>query len=116
MVSVDVTCVPFTTRVGGLNEHSGGIVTKGVIDAHDSVTPGVPAGLLYPLIGLIVTVPSPPLPAGTLLGATAFSTDMVNCGVTASTVRFRVSGAGCVPLDAVPVLVTVYPTVDVSPL
>jgi hypothetical protein len=115
IVRVDVTGVPVTTTVAGLNEHTGGIVTKGVIVAHDSVTPGVPGGLLYPLIGLRVMVPSPPLPAGTLLGTTAFSTAMVNCGVTARTVRVRASGAGCVPLDAVPVIVMVYPTVDVSP-
>jgi len=103
MVSVDVIGVPFTGIVVGLNEHTGGIVTRGVIVAHDSVTP---TELLYPLIGLMVMVPSPELPAGTLVGTTAFSTEIVNCGVTASTVRFRVSGAGCVPLDAVPVIVT----------
>src|SRR6266567_1238361 len=101
---VEETGVPVTTTVGGLNEHTGGIVTKGVIEAQESVTPGVPAGLLYPLIGLMVMVPSPPLPAGTLFGTTAFSTARVNCGVTASTVRVS-GGVVCVPVDAVPVIV-----------
>ena len=64
IVNVDVTTVPFTTNVGGLNEHTGGIVTNGVIVAQESVTPGEP--LMYPLIGLMVIVPSAPLPAGTL--------------------------------------------------
>ena len=76
IVNVDVTTVPFTTKVGGLNEHTGGIVTNGVIVAQESVTPGEP--LMYPLIGLMVIVPSAPLPAGTLLGTTAFSTVSVN--------------------------------------
>jgi hypothetical protein len=73
--------------------------------AQDNVTPPL-VGLLYPLMGLMVTVPSPPLPAGTLLGTTAFVTVMVNCGVTASTVR--VSGwvdAVCEVEGAVPVMV-----------
>jgi hypothetical protein len=100
---VDVAGVPFTGTVGRLNEHTGGIVTSGVIEAHDNVTPVV---LIYPLIGLMVTIPSPPLPAGTLVGATALCTVMVNCGVTANTVK--VSGAAVwVPVDAVPVIVMV---------
>ena len=107
IVMVEGIGVPLTTTVGGLNEHTGGIVTKGVIEAQESVTPGEPGGLLYPLIGLMVMIPSPPLPAGTLFGVTAFSTAMVNCGVTASTIRVRLRGAGCIPLDAVPVIVTV---------
>src|SRR5258708_26118245 len=92
----------FTPTVGGLNEHTGGIVTSGVIEAHDNVT-SVPT---YPLIGLRVTTPWPPLPAGTVVGATVFSTVMVNCGVTASTVKVR-GGAVCVPVDAVPLIVMV---------
>ena len=39
------------------------------------------------LIGLIVMIPSPPLPAGTLVGSMVLFTVMVNPGVTASTVR-----------------------------
>lgn len=51
---------------GGENEQIGGIVTSGVIDAHVSVTFPV-----YPLAGFTLTTPSAPLPATTLLGATA---------------------------------------------
>lgn len=91
----------FAPTVGGLNEHTGGIVTSGLIDAHDNVT-SVPA---YPLIGLRVTSPWPPLPAGTEVGATGLDTVIENCGVTASTVN--ASGAAvCVPVDAVPLIVT----------
>ncbi len=46
MVRVEVATAPFTTTGFLSNEHTGGIVTKGVIVLHDSVTPGVPAGLL----------------------------------------------------------------------
>jgi hypothetical protein len=93
MVIVDVTGVPFTGKLvrpeGYENEHTGGIVTNGVTVEHDNVTPPVgKPGLLYPLMGLIWTTPSPPLPALTLLGDTAFVTVMVNCGVTDNTVRF----------------------------
>ena len=87
-----------------MKEHTGGIVTSGLIDAHDSVTP--PAPLLYPLIGLTLMVPWPPLPAGTLLGETGVAIVMVNCGDTASTVRFLESGI--VVLGEVPVTVMVY--------
>jgi hypothetical protein len=89
------------------NEHTGGMVTSGVMVAHDKVTPPVgKPGLLYPLIGLTWMMPWPPLPALTLLGDTAFCTVMVNCGVTDKTVRF----SGCVvrtcPVEAaVPVTV-----------
>lgn len=69
----------------GLNEHTGGAVTSGVIEEHERVTP--PEGMLYPLSGLTLTVPVPPLPACTLLGATGSVTVIVYCGVTASTVR-----------------------------
>ena len=37
------------------------------------------------MFGVTVTVPSAPLPAGTLVGAIALVTLMVNCAVTAST-------------------------------
>src|SRR5436305_12170711 len=67
------------------NEHTGAIVTSGVMELQYRVIP--PAGITYPLIGLTRTVPSAPLPAGTLLGDTACCTLMVNCGVTASTVN-----------------------------
>ena len=58
------------------------------------------------MMGLMLMMPWPPLPAGTLLGTTAFSIVIVNCGVTASTVRFS-GGVVCVPVEAVPVIVTV---------
>jgi hypothetical protein len=45
IVSVEVATVPVTTTFAGLKEQTGGMVTNGVIEAHDSVTPGVPAGL-----------------------------------------------------------------------
>jgi hypothetical protein len=63
----------------------------------------------------MVITPSPPLPAGTLLGATGFSTVIVNCGETDSTVKFcgRVV-AVCEVDGAVPVIVMVYATVVVS--
>jgi hypothetical protein len=57
-------------------------VTSGVIEAHASVIPPVGSfgsgGVVYPLIGLMLTIPWPPLPAGTLPGATAVCTVMVN--------------------------------------
>jgi hypothetical protein len=58
-------------------------------------------------MGLMVTLPVPPSPAGTLLGLTGFSIVTVNCGVTASTVTVRVTGAGAVPVDGVAEMVTV---------
>ena len=106
IVMVEVTGAPFTGTTDGLKEHTGGIVTSGVIELHESVTPGVFGGLIYPLIGLMMIVPWAPLPAGTLLGDIALSTVMVNCAVTASTVR--VSGGAFVvcPVEgAVPVMV-----------
>ena len=39
MVRVEVTAVPFTVGLGGLKEQNGGIVTSGVIEAHDKVIP-----------------------------------------------------------------------------
>jgi len=105
MVSVELATCPFTTTFGGLNEHTGGIVTSGVIELHDSVIPAEPAGLEYPLIGLMFTVPSPPLPAGTLLGLTG-AVVMVNWGVTASTVRLCGWVLVVCPVEgAVPVMV-----------
>jgi hypothetical protein len=53
----------------------------------------------------MMTIPWPPLPAGTEVGATGLCTVMENCGVTASTVN--ASGAAvCVPVDAVPLMLT----------
>jgi len=67
------------------------------------------------LIGLMVITPSPPLPAGTLLGATGFSTVIVNCGETDSTVKFCGKVLAVCEVDgAVPVMVMVYATVVVS--
>src|SRR5580704_4987312 len=87
IVSVELV-TPLTFTGWGLNEQIGGIATSGVIEAHDSVTPpAVPGGVMYPLMGLMLITPSPPLPAGTLLGATAVCTVIVNCGDTASTVK-----------------------------
>jgi hypothetical protein len=39
IVRVEVTGTPFTGGLGGLKEHTGGIVTSGVMEAHDKVTP-----------------------------------------------------------------------------
>ncbi len=98
IVSVEVAAGPFSGKlfrpVGYEKEHTGAIVTSGVIEAHASVTPPLPGGLTYPLIGFTVTIPCAPLPAGTLLGDTLVVTVIVNCGVTDSTV------SGCV-LEAV---------------
>jgi hypothetical protein len=93
----------------GLNEQTGGKCTKGVMELHESVTPGV--GETYPLIGLMLIVVTPLLPAGTLAGSTAFSTVMVNCGATSSTVMY--SGAVVVVWlfeGDVPVMVMAYLT------
>ena len=78
--------VPLTDRFFplGVNEHTGAIVTNGVMDAQASVMP--PLGVTYPKTGFTVTVPWAPVPAGTLLGVTALLTLRVNCGVTARTV------------------------------
>ena len=88
------------------------MVTNGLIVAQASVTPP-PLGLKYPLIGFTVTMPSAPLPATTLFGATVLVTLIVNCGVTESTV----SGSGAevtVEFALVPVIVMLYSTVVVS--
>jgi hypothetical protein len=77
---------PLTGTGLGENEQMGGIVTTGEIELHESVTPGAFGAVLYPLIGLMSITATPLLPAGTLAGAVAFSTVIVNCGVTASTV------------------------------
>ena len=52
-----------------VNEHTGAIATRGVIEPHDSVIP--PFGVVYPLAGFTLTTPCAPLPAGTLAGETA---------------------------------------------
>jgi len=49
-------------------------------------------------------MPVAPLPAGTLVGETAEDTEMVNCGVTASTVNSKM-GVVYVVLDVLPVIV-----------
>lgn len=112
IVNVELTGVPFTCRPlpCGEKAHTGAIVTSGLIVAHDSVIP--PSGETYPLMGLIVTTPVAPFPAGTLVGATAVVTVIVNCGLTARTVSGR-SGAEYVVVGPVPVMVTLYPTVVV---
>ena len=56
IVIVAVAGAPFTCTAGGLKEHTGGIVTNGVIELHESVIPAS-EGLIYPLIGLMVIVP-----------------------------------------------------------
>ena len=79
MVTVEDTGVsPLTTNCFpvGLNEQNGAIVTKGVIVAQYSVIP--PDGVTYPLTGFTLMMPSAPLPAGTLFGATVFCTVIVN--------------------------------------
>ena len=86
-------------------------MTNGVIDAHDRVIPP-PLGVTYPYSGLTVTVPWAPLPAGTLLGATAPVTLIVNAGDTASTVSGS-AGAVYVVVGPVPVIVTPYACVVV---
>src|SRR3974390_1754249 len=107
MVRVEVTGArPVIIGCGGLKEHTGGIVTSGVIEAQLSQTPEFGSfgfGLVYPLIGLIETVPSAPLPAGTLPGETAVSTVTVKSGATESTVRFK-ADVECVVVGPVPVM------------
>lgn len=41
----EVAGFPFTITVGGLNEHTGGIVTSGLMELQESVMPGEPGGL-----------------------------------------------------------------------
>ena len=111
IVNVEVAGAPLTIKLenpdGYENEHTGAIVTSGVIDAQDSVTPalGLPDGLTYPLIGFTLTTPSAPLPAGTLFGATVLCTVIVNCGVTANTVKGS-DGVVYEVVGPVPVIVT----------
>ena len=70
----------------------------------ESVTP--PAGLMYPLIGLMLMMPWPPLPAGTLLGCTGLCMVTVNWGAIASTVTSSGSVVVFCPVEgAVPVMV-----------
>jgi len=79
MVIVEVATPPAATvsvDPCGLNEHTGGIVTRGEIVAQESVTP--PVGLAYPFVELMLMVPSAPFPAGTLLGAMVRATVIVN--------------------------------------
>jgi len=67
------------------------------------------------LIGFTMITPSPPLPAGTLLGATGFCTVIVNCGETDSTVKLCGWVAAVCEVDgALPVMVMEYATVVVS--
>ncbi len=87
------------------------------MELHESVT-----SPLYPLMGFTLITPSAPLPACTLLGATAVCTVIVNPGATDCTVRYAcaVTVLGVAPEDvpvtvikyspgvAVPVLVTVF--------
>lgn len=60
---------------------------------------------MYPLIGFTLTVACPPLPAGTLLGATVADTVIVNCEVTDKMATSFESV--CVIPAPVPVTVTV---------
>ena len=96
-------CPLVTVRSGPdeyVNEHTGEMATSGEIEAQESVIPqvlvaahGPVLGVRYPLFGLTLMMPCAPLPAGTLVGATALCMVIVNCGVTASTVK---SSAGLV--------------------
>jgi len=108
-----VTCRLFPP-LGYVNEHTGAIVTSGLIVAHARVTPS-PCGLTYPLIGFTVTTPCAPLPATTLLGATVLVTLMVNCGVTERTVS-GIAAVVTVEFALVPVIVMLYWIVVVSAL
>jgi hypothetical protein len=95
--SVDIAACPpwiFKSDPFGVNEHTGEIATNGLIEPQARVIPSLaPGPVVYPLLGFMLTTPSAPLPAGTLVGATALWTVIVNCGVTASTVK---SSAGLV--------------------
>jgi hypothetical protein len=104
MVIVEVTDVPLPVTGFGLNEHTGGIVTSGVIELQDKVTPEL--GMTYPLIGFTLITPSAPLPAGTLDGATVLTTVMVKVGTEAKTVSVR-GFAVWVPDASVPLIDTV---------
>lgn len=86
-------------------------MTSGVIDAQESVMPP-PLGVTYPYSGLTVTVAWAPLPAGTLVGATAPVTLIVNAGDTASTVSGS-AGVVYVVVGPVPVMVMPYACVVV---
>jgi hypothetical protein len=90
MVIVEEVTVPSTTGLGGLNEHMGGSVTNGAMDAHESVTPGPldPPGLVYPKRGLMLIVPDAWLPALTLVGSMGVCTVIVNPGETDTMVTF----------------------------
>ena len=79
-------------------------MTNGVTELQESVIPGSPGGVLYPLIGLTVMVPCPPLPAGTDVGVMVLVTEMVNWGATASTVTVC-AGVVTVCEPEVPVMV-----------
>jgi hypothetical protein len=63
-------------------------------------------------MGFTVIAPVAPVPAGTLVGAMAVVTVIVNCGLTANTVKGR-AGVVKVVVGPVPVIVTLYPTVVV---
>src|SRR5438270_705652 len=64
-----VTCTP-GCPVGYVNVQIGAIVTSGVMELQNKVMyPLVP--VVYPASGFTLTVPAAPLPATTLLGATA---------------------------------------------
>jgi len=105
MVSVERAVVPLVIVKPdpfGVNEHTGAMATRGAIEPHASVMP--PSGLRYPLLGLMLTTPCAPLPAGTLPGETWLWIVIVNCGVTASTVKSR-AGLVYVVVGPVPVIV-----------
>lgn len=113
IVNVEVE-LPGTGRLvapaGYENEQTGGTVTSGVTDAQESVT--LPE---YPLLGFTLTMPCAPLPAITLLGATALWMVIVNCALTASTVSCN-AGVVYVVVGPVPVIVMLYKVVVVVPL
>lgn len=117
IVSVEVAATPGTGSpvdpAGYENEQTGPRVTSGVIELQYKVTP--PVGLTYPFSGFTLITAWPPLPAGTLLGATALWIVMVNSSVTASTVR-SIGANDTVPEASVPVSVMLYPIVGVVPV
>jgi hypothetical protein len=97
------------------NVQMGGTVTSGLMVLQESVMPGLPGGVLYPLTGFTLMTPCPPLPAGTEVGVTGLATEIVNCGVTANTVT--VSGGKLIVWEvegAVPVIVIEYAAGAVS--
>jgi hypothetical protein len=87
-----------------VNEQTGAIVTRGLIELQYKVMPPL-VGVKYPFTGFTLIVPCALLPAGTLLGATASTTVMVNSGVTANTVNCC-GGAVKVVVGPVAVIVT----------